>query len=192
MAAKAKGKPRKLTPKQERFVAEYLVDLNATRAATAAGYSPKSAEHLGYQLLQNPLVQVAIAVGQQKKAQRVELTQDRVIAEIMKIAFADPQDAFGPGGQLLPVKDMPEHIRRSLSSFKVTKKGGTESRAAEEITEIKFWSKDSALEKLCRHMGLYADETVNLKLKGAAAKPTSAEDLSDAELAAIAAQGKGA
>lgn len=49
-----------LTEKQKRFVQEYLVDLNATQAAIRAGYSPRRASELGYQLLQKTTVQSAI------------------------------------------------------------------------------------------------------------------------------------
>ena len=49
-----------MTPKQQAFVSEYLIDLNATQAAIRAGYSPKTAEQLGYQLLQHPSVRAAV------------------------------------------------------------------------------------------------------------------------------------
>ena len=50
----------KLTPKQQRFVDEYLIDLNATQAAIRAGYSPKTAHSIGAENLIKPEVQKAI------------------------------------------------------------------------------------------------------------------------------------
>jgi phage terminase small subunit len=71
-----------LTPKQQRFVAEYLIDLNATQAAIRAGYSEKTAEQIGYQLLQKTSVAATIAKGQEKRAGKLELTAEKVLADI--------------------------------------------------------------------------------------------------------------
>lgn len=72
----------KLTPKQEAFVREYLVDLNATQAAIRAGYSEKTAEQQGYQLLQHPLVSLAVKEAMDKRAERTEITADWVLKGI--------------------------------------------------------------------------------------------------------------
>ncbi len=75
-----------LTPKQACFVEEYLIDLNATQAATRAGYSAKRAAEQGYQLLQKTTVQQAIQNAQQARAKRTEITQDEVIQGLKKEA----------------------------------------------------------------------------------------------------------
>jgi phage terminase small subunit len=77
---------RKLTPKQARFVAEYLVDLNAKQAAIRAGYSAKTAEWIGPQLLQKTHVAQAIANGQHKKANRLQITADDWLKRIIDVA----------------------------------------------------------------------------------------------------------
>lgn len=82
-----------LTPKQERFVQEYLVDLNATAAAKRAGYSSKRASELGYQLLQKTTVQTAIQNAQLERQKRTKVTQDYVIGKLMEIADKDASDA---------------------------------------------------------------------------------------------------
>lgn len=71
-----------MTPKQEAFVREYLIDLNATRAAIAAGYSEKTAEQQGYQLLQHPSVSLAVKEAMAARAQRTEITADFVLKGI--------------------------------------------------------------------------------------------------------------
>lgn len=81
-----------LTVKQERFVEEYLVDLNATQAAIRAGYSSKTAEQMGYQLLQKTSVQKALREAIDKRSKRTGITQEKVIEEIGKIAFAKAHD----------------------------------------------------------------------------------------------------
>ena len=76
---------QKLTPKQARFVAEYLVDLNATQAAIRAGYSRKTADSIGLQLLRKTQVASAIQKAQEDRARRVEITQDEIIRDIMEV-----------------------------------------------------------------------------------------------------------
>jgi len=71
-----------LTPRQRRFVAEYVVDLNAAAAARRAGYSARSAKETAYDLLRRPAVQAAIAREQARLRERTEVTQEYVIAAI--------------------------------------------------------------------------------------------------------------
>ena len=73
-----------MTPKQERFVAEYLVGLNATQAAIRAGYAKKSADVEGSRLLANAKVAAAVAAAQAKRSERTEITQDYVLTSIME------------------------------------------------------------------------------------------------------------
>ncbi len=68
-----------MTPKQQRFVTEYLVDLNATQAAIRAGYSEKTARSQGQRLLTNVDIAMAIEAGQAKRSERTEVTQDYVL-----------------------------------------------------------------------------------------------------------------
>ena len=75
-----------LTPKQQRFVEEYLIDLNATQAAIRAGYSEKTAEQLGYQLLQKTSVLKAIEEAKNQVSKRTELTVDMVVNGLLKEA----------------------------------------------------------------------------------------------------------
>lgn len=75
-----------LTPKQQRFIEEYLVDLNATQAAIRAGYSKKTARVTGAENLTKPAVAAAIAEARSKLTKRVEITQDYVLAGLKREA----------------------------------------------------------------------------------------------------------
>lgn len=75
-----------LTAKQARFVEEYLIDLNATQAAIRAGYSEKTAEQLGYQLLQKTSVLKAVEEAKNQVSKRTELTVDMVVQGLLKEA----------------------------------------------------------------------------------------------------------
>lgn len=72
----------KLTPRQKTFVAEYLVDLNGTQAAIRAGYSKRTANEQAARLLANVSVATAVQKGMDKRAQRTEIDQDRVLGWI--------------------------------------------------------------------------------------------------------------
>ena len=75
-----------MTPKQEAFVREYLIDLNATQAAIRAGYSAKTAKQQGQRLLTNVDIQNAVSVAQGKRAERTGITADYVLQGIQEIA----------------------------------------------------------------------------------------------------------
>jgi len=69
----------KLTPKQSRFIEEYLIDLNATQAAIRAGYSEKTAQMIGWENLRKPLIAEAISKAAQKRTECTEITQDLIL-----------------------------------------------------------------------------------------------------------------
>ncbi len=83
-----------LTAKQDRFVAEYLIDLNATQAAIRAGYSEKTAQMIGSENLSKPMVVAAVAAAQAKRSKRTEITQDYVLT-----AIKDSIEQFRGGGE---------------------------------------------------------------------------------------------
>ena len=70
---------RKLAPKQQRFVEEYLVDLSATASAKRAGYSDKTAYSIGWELLRKPEIQDAIQIARNALSVRTQLSQDWVL-----------------------------------------------------------------------------------------------------------------
>ena len=80
-----------MTPKQDRFVAEYLVDLNATQAALRAGYSARTAPQQGSRLLKNVEVQAAIATQQAQQLEAVEVRIEDVLRDLKAIAHTDLQ-----------------------------------------------------------------------------------------------------
>ncbi len=73
----------KLTPKQQRFVDEYLIDLNATQAAIRSGYSEKTAQEQSSRLLSNVMVSEAIELAQKERQKRTLVTQDDVIRGLL-------------------------------------------------------------------------------------------------------------
>ena len=76
---------KKLTPKQQRFVDEYLIDLNATQAAIRAGYSEKTAGSIGEENLKKPEIQTVIQAAFKSRQQRTELSQDEVLNDLREL-----------------------------------------------------------------------------------------------------------
>lgn len=77
-----------LTPRRQRFVDEYLIDLDARHAAIRAGYSPRS-KNTPHKLLRQPEIAAAIGAAMMARAARTGITRERVLAEYKSIAFAD-------------------------------------------------------------------------------------------------------
>ncbi len=75
-----------LTPKQQRFVEEYLIDLNATQSAIRAGYSEKTAYSVGHENLKKPEIQKAIQEAQEILSNKTQLTVDMVVQGLLKEA----------------------------------------------------------------------------------------------------------
>ena len=78
-----------MNARQQRFVTEYLVDLNATQAAIRAGYSPKPAQQQGSRLLTNVVVKQAIAAQHATQLKAVEVRIEDVLRDVMAIAHTD-------------------------------------------------------------------------------------------------------
>ena len=81
-----------LTPKQARFVEEYIVDLNGKQAAIRAGYSPRTAEVQSSRLLRNAKVDAAAREAMQARSRRTGITADRVVRELAELAFSNMSD----------------------------------------------------------------------------------------------------
>lgn len=82
-----------LTPKQQRFVEEYLKDLNATQAAIRAGYSAKTARSVGAENLTKPDVQAAVEAGRKAQSQRCQIDADYVLTRLKLEAERQDEDA---------------------------------------------------------------------------------------------------
>jgi phage terminase small subunit len=145
-----------MTPKQQLFVREYLVDLNATQAAIRAGYSERTAGQMGFDLLKNPQVAAAIQAGMDKRAAKVEITAERVLQEIARLAFFDPSKLFGHDGRVLPISDLDEDTRRAIAGLEVQDLGGEESIGV--VRKYKLADKGANLERLGRHLKLFTDK----------------------------------
>ena len=150
-----------MTPKQKRFVEEYLVDLNAAAAARRAGYAKGSA----WRLMRHRAVAAAIEEAQEQRAQRTRVSADRVITELAKVAFGDPRRLFswGPGGiELRESSELTEAEAALVSEVSETR------TAAGGTRKIKLHCKMTALTALAKHLGLFGNGRKAALLRAAA------------------------
>lgn len=139
----------KLTAKQQRFIDEYLVDFNATQAAIRAGYRKQNAYQIGSENLRKPKIQSEIARRQKDLQRRTEVSQDQVVRQLQRIAFADATVVC-----VTDFDNLTEDQRAAIQGIKPTNFGW----------EIKLCDKIKALELLGRHIGMFNDK---LEIKGA-------------------------
>lgn len=170
----AREKPRskseeKVQSKEDRFVAEYLIDRNGSRAAVAAGYSPKGASVRASKLLQKDSVKAKLDAELKKTLSRLEVTRERVLAEYAKMAFADPRAFFRDDGSLREVTELDDDTAAALAGFEVAEiKMGADSPALGMTKKIKWADKKAALDSIVRMMGWNED---SVKIKGDAENP---------------------
>jgi phage terminase small subunit len=149
-----------LSAKQRQFALEYLKDLNATQAAVRAGYSAKTAYAQGSRLLSKAEVQAFIAARQSKRAEKLEISAQRVLEEMARVAFADIGAAFDENGGLLPIHRMPEDTRRALASVEsdeLSDGAGSERASIGTTRKVKMFDKLRSLEMLGKHLGLFEE-----------------------------------
>lgn len=141
-----------LTPKQTRFVDEYLVDLNASAAARRAGYSAKNANVTGPRLLANASISDAIAARQAALSNKTGITAERIINELAKIAFVDRRGIASLKGGKVTFKDFDELTDDQAAlveevSQTITDAGGT--------IRVRLGNKVEALKLLGDHLGIF-------------------------------------
>lgn len=146
---------RQLSEQRQRFVDEYLIDLNGTQAAIRAGYSPKTANEQAARLLANVSIQEAIAKAMAERSKRTGINQDRVVLELAKIAFVKMTDVVDPDtGEILP--NASDDDLACIESVKFKQSDNQYGGSIER--EVKLSPKMKALELLGKHLGMWNDK----------------------------------
>lgn len=156
-----------MTPKQKRFCEEYVIHLNGAKAASDVGYSKRTARKQASRLLTKADLKQYIKDLLDKKAIRSEITADRILEEIRRIAFFSLSSLYHDDGRLKEPHELTVEDGAVISSFK-SRKDVVDSKS--EIYEYKTYDKQKSLELLCRHLGLLSQEngvevTVNIEDK---------------------------
>src|SRR5690348_5094416 len=139
----------RMTPRQRRFVSEYLIDLNATQAAIRAGYSKRRATSTGWDLLhKRPEIAAAISEAMLAREKRTLITADRVVQQFARIAFADIRQFAEAGEDGLKVKSLAA-LSDDLAAAVV------ELSANDKGVRLRLQNRIEALNALARHLGLF-------------------------------------
>jgi phage terminase small subunit len=159
----------RLTPKQSRFVDEYMVDFNATRAAIRAGYSAKTAQPASSRLLSK--VMISEEVGRRKEELAKQVPPERIVRELARIGFANISDYMRQVGDNDLVPDLRSCTREQMAAVQeiiveeYTEGKGENARPVKRV-RFKLHDKRAALVDLGRHVGLFPKDgnTLNVNL----------------------------
>lgn len=142
----------KLTAKQQRFVDEYLIDLNATQAYIRAGY--KNFDSAGVEAsktLNNPKIRKAVDEAMAERSKRTGINQDRIVQELAKLALVNISDVIDLENATIKVGATREDLA-CIQSIKIKPTEFGDER------EVKFYDKKGSLELLGKHLGMFKDK----------------------------------
>lgn len=163
--AGGEGDQAPLSDEEQRFVEEYLIDRNATRAYLAVnpGVRYCSARSRASEFRARPNVAAEIRAGEEALRIRAGVRADTVLRELVCLAFSDVVHLVDhQTGRLLPLRCIPREARKSVASIEVLRERTTVRRLAgrsvttvtECLVRYKLWNKIDALDRLCNYLGL--------------------------------------
>lgn len=142
----------------DRFIEEYLKDLNATQAAIRAGYSTKTAREQASRLLAKVNIQEKIAELARRRQEDAGIETKRILTENARIALSSITKLFGENGTLKAPREWPDEIASAVSTVEVVEiyQGrGKDRKLVGHIKKVKLWDKNSALDRFFRYLGLF-------------------------------------
>lgn len=169
-----RGDKPPMSEKHQRFVEEYLVDLNATQAAIRAGYSAKTAYAQGSALLKHIEVKKAIAKAKRDRAERMAIKQDRVLLELARIAYFDIRKTVDANGAPIPLHKLDDDTAAAIAGIDVIEQFEMvdgERVPTGVLKKYKVFDKNTAVTNAMRHLGMLKEGlNVNLPPGGALVK----------------------
>jgi len=173
----SEGQEKKLTGKQQRFIAEYLVDLNATQAAIRAGYSKKTAFVVGHENLRKPYIQEALLKAREAQEQRTQIKADDVLRELYRLASFDPRKLFNADGSPKDITELDDDTAACIGGIDIVERiTNAEEGELERIKKLKIWDKNRALENLGKHFALFVERQEHTGKNGDPIKVDNAMD----------------
>lgn len=155
-----KPKAKKLSARVRRFIIEYPIDQNGTKAAERSGFSPKCAHVQASRLLRNANIRAEINKRIAAIAEKSDITIERVMKELGRLAFVDIRQAYDAAGNLLPMNMMPEDIAAAIAGSEVFQEfegAGRERYHIGDTKKLKLWDKTKALEMLGKRFKMFTD-----------------------------------
>lgn len=181
---------KKNDTRQDRFCREYVVDFNGTQAAIRAGYSKKTAAEQSSRLLRNVNIQAKIKALTEKVAQKLEISQEKVLAEYAKIAFFDIRSIYNDNNAIKNISEIGDDAAAAISGIKVLEEfegSGKERVHIGNTVEIKLNSKISALDSITDMLGYKAPSKIaNTDSQGNDIQTPDLSTFTDEELRVLA------
>ena len=143
---KKRPKPKGLTKKQTRFCHEYVIDHNGSQAAIRAGYSSAGASSMGSQLLANLKVKELVQELETKLQGKLEISAERVLLEIARLATFDPRKLYDADGNLIPIHKLDDDTAACVAGIEIITHKDPLTKAITK--KYKIWDKNSALDKM--------------------------------------------
>jgi phage terminase small subunit len=176
-----------MTPKQAIFYGEYIKDGNATRAARVCGAPESSAHVYGARMLKNAKVSAAIAAWKARQLGRYEITAERVLDELFKLATYDSGNLYDADGNRIPVHLLDDVTRAAVcdvedettEATKLEAKTGAAPemlRTLKHKQRIKLAEKGANLERLGKYFKLFSESAMSATVTpGAGGLPGGSE-----------------
>ncbi len=158
---------KRLTVKQETFCQQYLIDLNASRAAIRTGYSANTANIKGHQLLNKPAIAERVKALIDERSERTAITADKVLNELAAIGFANVKDFVTVVEKERPGK---KGVVHKYKAVEINQTGDIEAEKMKAVAGIRntkdgivvmMHDKVKALELIAKHLQMFKDEGSN-------------------------------
>jgi phage terminase small subunit len=151
-----------LAPKHQRFVAEYVKDLNATQAAIRAGYSEKTAKQQGSRLLTNADIAAAVEAKQVKQLASAELSATGTKETIRRQVHRDIRQLFDADGNLIPIHKLSAEAASMISAFEIVKRNITTGDGTVDVLhKIRLDDRRGYVEMAAKHFGLLEEKVAH-------------------------------
>lgn len=174
-----------LSDQQSRFIDEYLVDLNATKAATRAGYSARTARQQGARLLSHVVIHAEMRRRLEAMKSASQLSIAGVLEQLRRLAFSDIRKLYDGDGNILPVHDWPEDIAARIAGVETEELWagkGAHRTSIGVVKKVRFWNPNDALAKIAQYLGMLVNGGGTAAQGGGSLLDGEFHELSDAEL----------
>lgn len=174
-----------LSPRQRRFVEEYLVDLNPSRAAKRAGFRGHAA---GSRLMSYRKVIQAIDEAMAARSERVRISADWVVEQLRAVAASDVRKLYDADGKLKPLEDIDDETAAGISGIEVSSVGKENPVVTRKVRR---WDKVQALIYLGRHLGMFGERPGPGETPGYLQRLGEARERIERRIAGLAGKGRG-
>jgi phage terminase small subunit len=158
MPIKPPGAVRALTPKQRRFVTEYLKDLNATQVAIRAGYAAKRADAIGWENLRKPEIATAVASGQAHQLEAADRTANATKEAVRRQVCGDVRRLFDEHGNFRPIHTLSGEDAALITGFEIVVKNAAGGDGhAERLLKVRLQDPAPSVQMAMKHLGLLVE-----------------------------------